>query len=899
MLRKLAAMAAALLCAIGLAVPSLAGDYVWFEGEAPEATSFTGKSWFDASTLPETAHLLSAGQWLSSSGIRGKEELFARYALDVPANGPWTLWTRKFWKHGPFRWRFDQAAWRTCGEDCALADSTFLREHLVANWVNLGPVQLNKGRHTFELRLLAGEGEAATAGFDAFLLTRQPFMPRGKLKPDERSGQAEEGFFAWEPTVDTFRESPMDLRRLNETTAGQSGFLNRKNDRFVLGNGKPVRFWAVNVGPNNIAQDRATIDYMARKLAKLGVNMVRCHGAVFDEQGADPCTVDPKKMDQIFYLVAALKREGIYTTLSFYFPLWFTVKPGYGLEGYETQENKVPFALLFFDPRMQEIHRAWARTLLTTKNPHTGLTLGLDPAVGVVEILNEDSYFFWTFSPKNIPAEKWADLERLFGRWLTTKYGSPDRALAAWGSAKHGNDHPAEGRIGLHDAWHMTREGLRHGGADKTRRIGDQVRFLSESQRSFYADTARFLKEECKLGGLVLCGNWVTADAERLDALERWTYTAGEVIDRHGYFGGKHEGDGASYSVRIGHTFSPRAAVRSPEELPLQVNRVAGYPHVVSEIGWPNPNPYRADMTFLMSAYGSLQGVDGFYSFAVGSDLLTDASLEKFAVSCPVIAGTFPAAALQYRRGDVGEAPAVFHQDLSLDDLFAMKGAFGSVAPALDSLRKQEVPVDSRRDSDGTPTAFDPLSYYVGRVSRAFTQKSGTKVEPNLPQLIDREKGIVRSLTGELTLDYRRGLATVVTPRSCGVAGFLALAGTISLGDATVTSRNEFGHVWLISLDGKPIRESRKILLQTMTEERPFGFRVEGDRIAALGGWPFGVRKFDGAVALSFAGAKAFRVTALDENGYARDASVTTVPQTDGGLFIQLRPDTVYYVLSR
>jgi len=877
-----------------------AADYVWVEGEKPEATNFPAKSWFDASTFPETANLLSGGQWLSSSGKRGKDELFARYAMDVPADGQWTLWTRKFWKHGPFRWRFDQAAWQTCGRDCALADSTFLREHLGANWVNLGQVQLTRGRHVLELRLLAGEGEETTACFDAFLLTRQPFMPRGKLKPDERSGLADEGFFAWEPAVDSFSgEALLDLRYLNEKTAGQSGFLGRQGGGFVLGDGRPVRFWAVNVGPNNIGQDHATIDYLARKLAKLGVNMVRCHGAVFDESAADPATVNKKRLDDICYLVAALKREGIYTTLSFYFPVWFNVKPSYGLGDYTKQESKVPFALLYFDARMQQIYRAWAKTLLTTKNPYTGLTLGRDPAVGLVEIINEDSYFFWTFSSKNIPAEKWAALERLFGQWLAAKYGSLDKAVAAWGSAKHENDRPAEGRLGLFDAWHMTGEGLRQGGPDKTRRMGDQVQFLAESQRRFYADTAKFLKGECQLGGLVVCSNWITADANMLDAIERWTYTAGDVIDRHGYFDGQHEGDGASYSVRVGHTFAPRAAVLSPEDLPFQVNQVAGYPHIVSEIGWPNPNPYRADMTFLMSSYGSLQGVDGFYSFAVGSNLLADTSLEKFAVSCPTIAGTFPAAALQYRRGDVTEAPAVFHQDLTLGDLFAMKGSSGAAAQALDAFRQQDVPGGrGKRGGAVAAAAFDPLAFYVGRVDRAFADTSSTVVDPKLASYIDRQKGVVRSLTGELVLDYQRGLATVVTPRSCGAAGFLAKAGTITVGDVTIASKNEFGQVWLIALDDQPLKQSRKILLQAMTEDRPYGFRTEGQRITALGGWPLGVRMIDATVTLGFPDADQLKAVALDENGYARRDPVTTEAQGDS-LRVQLRPDAVYYVLTR
>lgn len=895
--RRMFIMFVALLALWNGASSCGAADYLWWEGEKPIETNFPKTSWFAPSEFKSTAHLLSEGDWLSASGKRGKDELFARYRITVPRPGQYDLWTRKFWKHGPFRWRFDRAAWQTCGRDVGLADNTFLKKHLGANWVNLGKVSLTQGIHTFELRLLAGEGESATACFDAFLLTRQPFMPRGKLKPDEKSGRADEGFFAWEPTVDPFRDTALlDLRYLNESLAGESGFVRQRGGDFVLGNGHPVKFWAVNVGANNVRQDKGTIDYMARKLAKLGVNMVRFHSPIFSRQG-DPARVDADMLDRLHYLVAALRKEGIYTTLSFYFPLWFSIRDNYGIGGYETLGNKKPFALLYFNKRMQAIHRSWAKALLTTKNPYTGVPLGRDPAVAIVEIVNEDSYFFWTFTRKNVPEVHWKELETLFGRWAARRYGSLAKAFTAWGSARHPRDNAAAGVAGVFEAWKMTGGGLKNASADQRRRIGDQVRFLAESQRNFYRETVEFYKRDCRLGGLVSCSNWHVSDPDMLDALERWTYTAGDVIDRHGYFSGPHKGDGASHSVRVGHTFGSRSALQSPDRLPLQVNQVVGYPHIISEIGWPNPNRYRSDMTMLTSAYGALQGLDGFYVFAVGSNLLADTTMNKFALSCPVIAGTFPAAALQYRRGDIREAPAVFHQELRLEDLYAMKGASGAAAQALDALRQADVPAGKagRRESG----AFDPLSFYVGRVERTFATKSRVVIDPKLKQLINRDKGTVGSVTGELSLNFREGLMTINTPRSQAAVGFLAKAGRITLGDVAIESGNEYAHVWVIALDDKPIAESRRLLVQAMTEERPYGFRTQGNRITALGGWPFGVKRIEAKVTLRLRGAGRPKAVALDENGYPRQGAVPITGSSGEGYTVRLSPDAVYHVISR
>jgi len=214
-----------------------------------------------------------------------------------------------------------------------------------------------------------------------------------------------------------------------------------------------------------------------------------------------------------------------------YFPLWFDVQGHYGIAGFDRQKNKKPYALLFFDPRMREIHRSWPRQLLTTPNPYTGKTLAKETALAIVEIVNEDSFFFWTFSRKNIPEVHWRRLERIFARWLAKRHGSLGEAMARWGKTRSPGDDPKAGRVRLFDAWHMTSAALEPAAAGRKRRISDQVRFLAARQREFYASTTRFIKKTLGYGGLVSASNWHVSDAPLLDGLERWTYTAGDVAE--------------------------------------------------------------------------------------------------------------------------------------------------------------------------------------------------------------------------------------------------------------------------------------------------------------------------------------------------------------------------------
>src|SRR4051794_33841214 len=73
------------------------------------------------------------------------------------------------------------------------------------------------------------------------------------------TGQQEEGTWAFAPPRDSFSPNALlDLRSLNEKTAGESGFVQRTPEGdFALGNGKPVRFWAVDEYVQNVDDKEA------------------------------------------------------------------------------------------------------------------------------------------------------------------------------------------------------------------------------------------------------------------------------------------------------------------------------------------------------------------------------------------------------------------------------------------------------------------------------------------------------------------------------------------------------------------------------------------------------------------------------------------------------------------
>lgn len=701
-----------------------------------------------------------------------------------------------------------------------------------------------------------------------------------------------EGWFPFDPKPDPFTESPIDLRFLNEKFAGEHGFIAAKGGHFVhSANGQPVRFWAVN-GPSREGGDRAELRRTGRLLAKYGVNMVRKHGAVFNKDGE----LNPAAVKQTIALIEEMKSEGIYTHLSIYFPLWFTPRADHPwLEGYDGKSH--PFAALMFNPRFQEKYREWWKAILTTPSETTGKALIEEPALFGVEVQNEDSLFFWTFDAKNIPDPQLRILEKMFGDWLVMKHGSLDAAFAAWKNLKVTRDSPIEGRVGFRPLWNIANE--------KTARDQDTAAFLFEVQSKFYKDTVAFLR---KLGfkGLITPSNWSTASPEVFGPLEKLSYTTGDFIDRHGYFECNHKGENAAWSIRDGHTYSDRSALRfdasdptKPRQFvhPVMDPHYDGKPSMISETTFCRPNRFRSEAPLYFAAYGALQDSDCIVHFAFDGNrwaVKPNFWMQPWTLMTPAMVGQFPAAALIYRRGLVAPGRVLAEIKLNKADLLSLKGTPLPQDAALDELRLADVPKGTEVEPG---QRIDPLIHYAGQVAVSFVDEPSSTKVTDLAPLVNHGKKTITSTTDELKLDYDKGILTINAARAQGVSGALKLAGVVDLKDLSVSSELGLGHIIAVALDDQPLAQSSRILLQVMSEEQETNHKTEPvslavKRIVNLGTDPWQMRELNGTVRLKRADATQLKVTALDFNGYPAGPAGTAQE-------IKLQPTTVYYLISR
>ena len=352
---------------IALLSAAVPAQTVWVEGEKPARATMTRHPWWYDKVKN---NLLSGGDWISNWS--DDTDGVAQYAFQVPAAGRYALWVRANPVGTRLAYMLDSGKWTSID----MAEGALDTVNVAADdkpdlrflaWKKAGEISLTKGRHTISFRM-SSENHHHGA-LDAFVLTTRPFLPSGTMRPGEAGGVAQTGAGTWPflPARDTFSpNAAFDLRSMNEKTAGQSGFVRLSDDgeSFVLGDGSPVRFWAVNT---YVQRDRSAEDlkHHARFLAKRGVNMVRLHGELESkDKGAKLTDVDQKTIDEAWKLVAAMKKEGIYTTIS---PYWAAslkhVPAAWGIEGWP--ENQDAQGLLFFNPKLQEGYKSWLKALLS------------------------------------------------------------------------------------------------------------------------------------------------------------------------------------------------------------------------------------------------------------------------------------------------------------------------------------------------------------------------------------------------------------------------------------------------------------------------------------------------------------------------------------------------------
>ncbi len=878
------------------------GDWVWWEGENTLSNNLppASESAYRIQNL-ENPERLSGGDWLSATSGNKGEPYKVSYEITVPKDGTYTFWVRKFWHHTLFTWEFENGPAGEVTRDIALYDYGQLRQSVGASWADIGTVELKAGKQRFTVTQTVSDPAKGGGAFaiDCFALVGFPWVPMGEVKPGETSGLEEAGWTAFEPGVDLFTDSALvDLRDHNHKVCGEKG-------RLVLSDGdlawekaldEKARFWGQVIGSGQIVASDQAQEMYVRRMAKQGVNMVRLHGAFHGGVPGEPLAISDEYLERFDHFVATCKKHGVYFMVNTFYDHWIT---GQDIgAGHKPKEH--PNGWQFIHPEGRALWQQWTTRLFDRVNPYTGLRNSEDPTIAIVQLSNEDNYFFHSFQPyRAIPVETMVFMEKRYAEWLRNKYGDLGSAVAAWGKQTHDRDDIGEERLGLLRVHQLQGSGQRG---------RDQAAFLVHDYKTI---TDGFIKHLRDIGydGIVNNGNWLSADSRVLEPLDKMANMNGEMMSRHGVNLRSVTDLQVFYQIRVGDKYQNVSSLLEPWRYPVMEVHYGGRASMVCEPKASGPNDYRAEWPPVISCWGALQGMDAQMHFAGNLTWLRSNSRKLWGIDAPVFMGQAPACSLLYRKGYITQAPVVIEERLHRQSLLDLKGAGFATISTLNADEIQPGDLELVRFEDNDKRGLNPLALMVGSMHRSFVddpKDAGLFIDERVSKCIDSDAKVVRSVTGELELNWGSGLLRILAPKAQGAVGFLAKAGAVDLPDLVVDCRNEYASVLCVSLDGKDLAESEKILLSVVTEEHDYGYKtkpttlrprgkgkpVEGVQITDLGRAPIQHRHPEGTIRFKRDDAKEMKVIAVDWNGYP-------VAEVGNAESIELRGDVIQYVISK
>lgn len=592
---------------------------------------------------------------------------------------------------------------------------------------------------------------------------------------------------------------------LLDAPAGKHGRVIAKDGHFSFENSpaKTQRFYGTNIYFGICFPEKAQAEKLADMVASCGYNSVRFHhfDAYLAAKG-DPSqtSLDKEKMDKFHYFFKCLKDKGIYITIDLYTIRAF---PHAGRK-LDIQEAKI--AMLLDDAARDNLLR-FAQNLLTDVNPYTALAWKDDTALAFVSCINEDP-MLWLKNFERMPEAG----KKLFAD-----------AFAAWLKVK----------------------GLGEPSAAERRTL--ETKFIVEAQDKAFAKMSAFLRGLGVKAPLTDQNNMCTATM----ALMRDKY---DYVDNHAYWA---HPSFVEKAWQLPMRADGNSVIKKMASVPAYLfpTRLFGKPFTVTEFNYCFPNQFRAEGGAVMGAYAALQDWDAVYRFGYIGDAKNQLEGERptglfDGVDDPMQLMSDRLGVLLFLRGDVKPSALKIPVAVRPDLVEACGGERDYPRVAANAGLVGQV---------GSVVGDDPKAPL-----RADAPESGDDAVAKLKQTCDFGKGeldvlakFARSSTGEIEIDGANGTFKVVTPRT---EAFVALKEGKLSGDAVaVDNKQGFASVSVSSLDGKPLAESKRLLvlhltntLNTMTKFRDSSMTVLENygklpRLARRGVAEIGVKMTPGA----------------------------------------------------
>jgi hypothetical protein len=861
--------------------------YVWIEAEncAAETFSTTGGRW----TVRKGAGFAGGMHVVANGSPKATDDQAATWTFRTLKPGEFELWARIGWRHwNDHEWRLDDGKWNV--STAVGGNYEFFKVPLVKGvaevaWITYGKVKLAAGEHKLSVRLRATEKKPRPFQFfDAFCLSRTPFVPMGKYRPDEkvavnpRKGEpAGAGWWPFQPTYPLGEEPVLDFSFLNEPV-GAHGFVDMVDGELVFTDGTPVRFWGTNAsywGGQLIYMEKLDADRFAAHLARLGVNCVRIHvlhntNSLMDKTRNDTQHMDPLKLDRLDYLIAALGKRNIYVNIDLMYHRTFLAGDGMPPELIRParRDPRVKYradwangAAAHWHPRAIELNLAFYKQFLTRVNPYTKKSLAQSPQMAMVTIQNEQSIFWGT---TNMRKGRTAEiLDEIHTAWLKKKYGTHAKLAAAW--QVEGQPSPLTPDENLDDGLVKVGQVVMRRTRTAEKRAMDQKLFLYDMESGFYQrwiDAMRGWGVKCP----IITSNWHGGNTTTRLVLQ--ASTLGGVVDRHTYF------------------TRPESMIKAVGKgVPMTgFDQQAGRAFCISEWNHGTRGGFGAETIPLMATVAAIQGWDSLFHFnATGPTFETSLGGLR---TVPQHSVMYPIASMIWRRGDVATGPVVFERrrDPGYQFGWEREARIVSTDPA------------AKAGEAGGPMPVPPEVLGIGRVQNAYVEKpTGDLYRADLvAKHWDKEAKVVTSAAGDVEWRYGEGWVRLDTP--CTQGAFGAIGGRkIACKDVSIQSPNAHATVLVSSLDGKPIAESERLVVAVVGRAAPNALEPGAGPKAPVAP-PCLMEPVTGSVTIKTSLMKA---TAASVTGY-KIADAGGATREAGLLYLKLSgtPQVAYYVIE-
>ncbi|MBP5509510.1 MAG: hypothetical protein J6Z49_01165 [Kiritimatiellae bacterium] len=668
-------------------------------------------------------------------------------------------------------------------------------------------------------------------GLESFTACEPVVLRRGKdwipltVVPDIEEGSA----------LDFSRIVPRDV------PAGKHGRVVAKGGHFEFENqpGVPQRFYGVNIcfTANQIERDLAK--RFAKRLARVGYNALRIHhhdAALTGNGKSDGTTLDPVAMDRLDGIVAACIEEGIYLTTD----LFVSRKVPYRSIGVDKDGfipmNDYKALVLVHEGAFQNL-LAFGRQFLSHRNPYTGRTYAEEPALGWLALVNEGN-------PGNTAESlRFPVWQVAWEEWLC-KRKKMDAAF---------RDVPATIPPNL---WQRDR----HSGAYSL--------FLQEVETKFAARMREFLRGEMNCKALMTnMSSWMNPVCYQLPRARCYDFVDDHFYVDHPHFLEKKwnlPSSCANQNPLVGTKMGAQDAV---------FRRLLDKPFTITEYNYSAPGRFRGVGGIVLGTLASLQDWGGVWRFAWSHSDASIQNPENAKMSYFDMAGD--PLSLAAERASI----CLFRRQ----DLPPLKQTYAITLP--EKKLSNEFSFSPLNKTDWTWLAwFAKMGTVVS--DRAW---NGARWSDAYPGAYRRKAAEIRERIGvgpsdsliagdgAVSLDARRGTFLIRTARTCG--GF-SEGGIVHADALNVDLQGTPATVWVSSLDGRPVRESKRLLFTHLTDVQNEGITYAGqDRRILLewGGKPHLMKTGIARVRLALASPSSCRVYSLTTGGTRRQRIATSV----------------------